>query len=298
MNTRSNGPARAPASAARRAPRRRECGRASPTPARRKLSRATSAWRGSTARSCPARPSGAHAAQQRRRPSSRPACRSRRRAARRPRGRAPPGGSASSAATWMSGRPAARAARADLGQHLVLGRVDARDVLGQLRVGVSERLVHALHPPAAEPERQQRLEQHQHDRRGAQRVPQLQPPPGRGAARAARARAIGALVVGEARGIGFAGVQRDRERRVGALVDGAVARAPRARGRGPARRSRRTSRCAGVRARPRAPAGVSQRDSPPGFTTSTRRSSAPSTISRLPPTVTVAVASPDGAAAR
>jgi hypothetical protein len=53
-----------------------------------------------------------------------------------------------------------------------------------------------------------------------------------------------------------------------------------------------------ARASPACAAGVSERDSPFGFTTSMRRSSAPSVSSRFPPTVIVAVASPDGTAAR
>ena len=190
----------------------------------------------------------------------------------------------------MSGSPAAALARADLGQHLVLGRVDALDVIGQLRVArcrtacscltlscggtgasTATRTARARSPP-----RPSACHSSSRRRGGG-------PPPARALARSGR------LSSAQPGRIGFAGVQRDRERRVGALVDACRRRARRARGTAPARRSRRTARCAAPAASPGArAAGVSQRDSPSGFTTSTRRSSAPSTISRLPPTVTVA----------
>ena len=181
-----------------------------------------------TARWCPARrraPSRAAT----RRPSSRPAFRS------RPPCRAPAARASTSRCRRVQrrdldvGQARRGAALADLRQHFVLGRVHARDVFGQLRIAVAERLVHVFTLPSAESERQQRLEQHEHDRRRPERVPQLQPPPRRRTAAGARARAIRALVVREAGGIGFAGVERDRERRVGTLVDGAVgARRPHA----------------------------------------------------------------------
>ena len=92
------------------------------------------------------------------------------------------------------GQPGGGAARADVGQHVVFGRVDARDVVRQRRAVVAEWFVQAVRslrfdPAAPIPDRQQRLDEHEHDRRRAQRVPQLEPTARRRARRAPRARA-------------------------------------------------------------------------------------------------------------
>ena len=199
----------------------------------------------------------------------------------------------------MSGRPAAALRARISAQHLVLGRVDARDVVGQRRVVVAEWLVHR---PSTLPRRNRSVNSDSSSTSTIAAAPSAchSSSRRRGAGPAAAPPAAprsGRLSSGEPRRIGFARVQRDDERRVGALADGAVgarrAHAVEARLVGLGRTVTVCRRVRVAGARRRASASATRR---PACTISTRRSSAPSAISRLPPTVIAAVASPDGRA--